>query len=459
MSDRVEDSSQGALGAFNRDCVDAFVEEFSATHGLHERAREVLAGASVHDSQRLTPFPLYFERAKGPYKWDTNGRRLIDYWMGHGALLLGHCFPPVVEAVSTAMARGCHFGGATESVLRWAEQICRMIPSAQRIRFTSSGTEGTLLALRVARAYTGRKWILRFNGHFHGWHDEALAYLVPVGNSGLNEGAASQVALADLDDVESVIDFIADGEVAGVLLEPGGGSSGGLPWSQEQLVALREGTKRHGSLLIFDEVVSGFRYSPGGVQALVGVEPDLTVLGKIVAGGMPGGVLAGGAEVMSVFGTGTRKGEKPIRVPHTGTFNANPIAAAAGFTMLSHVEDGAPQRRAIQAAEQLVEGVNSAAERAGVDVRLYCQGASIIHILIGALAAGVSIGPSMGYIDLYSRHPERYAALRRGLLIEGVDCHPLHGWVSATHDEEAVGSTIAAFERAFERLRDPPPSA
>jgi glutamate-1-semialdehyde 2,1-aminomutase len=434
--------------------VKAYEASFPLSAAQSERARAVLAGAGIHDSQHLAPFPPYYSRAEGPFKWTLEGRRLIDCWMGHGALLLGHSFPPVIDAIVKQARRGTQLGGATEEVLEWAERVCRLIPSAERVRFTSSGTEATQLAMRVARAWVGRNLIVKLNGHFHGWHDESLAHYVEPSVAGLNPAALENSAVADAVELEYAIEFLEEGEVAAVILEPGGGSSGALPWSREALQTLREETRRHGALLIFDEVVSGFRYSPGGVQALCGVLPDLTVLGKILSGGVPGGAIAGPADIMSVFGTGTSVGERKARVPHTGTFNANPLSAAAGAAMLAHVADGKPQEHAREAARRMVEGVNAAAARCGVDVHLYSNDTSIFHILIGARAAGISLGPSVEVASLHGQKPQLYAALRRALLVEGLDTHPLHGWLSATHDDtEVIELTVGAFERAFQRLR------
>jgi glutamate-1-semialdehyde 2,1-aminomutase len=430
-------------------------ERCAASRGLFERALAVIAGGTTHDGWSVEPFPVYVREARGPYKWDVSGRRMVDYWMGHGALILGHSFPPVVNAVAEQASRGTHFGAPSELEVHWAEAVCSLIPSAERVRFTSSGTEATMLALRAARAFTGRDLVVKLDGHFHGWHDESLAHFIPSREAGISEGAASQVIIADPFSAESVEELLAGGDIAAVILEPGGGGSGGLPWGREYLLALREATRARGTLLIFDEVVSAFRYSPGGVQELCGVLPDVTVLAKILSGGLPGGAVAGRAEVMAVFGGGTVIGGRAVRVPHTGTFNGNPLSAAAGTALLAHVADGAAQRAAEVAAQRLVGAVNEAADERGVDVRLYRQ-SSIFHILIGAAGDGAPTGPSEAVITLYARRPELYAALRRALLFEGIDTHPIHGWVSAVHDDAAIEETAEAFDRAFHHLRGVP---
>lgn len=419
---------------------------------LFSRARHVLAGGVSHDVRLFKPFPAYMERATGAFKRDASGRQFIDYWMGHGSLLLGHSFPPVVKAIAKQARSGMHLGACTELEIRWAEQVQALVPSAERVRFTSSGTEAVMLAIRVARAATGRTSILVLDGHFHGWHDDALALFVAPRSSGIPQGTRSRVVLGSQFDPMSVIERLERHDLAAVILEPGGGGSGALPLDPGFLSTLREGTEEAGTLLLFDETVTGFRTSPGGVQKATGVVPDLTVLGKILAGGLPGAALAGRRPFMDVFGLGVRIGRRWVRVPHTGTFNANPLSAAAGTAMLEHVADSTSQIRAREAANLLVRLSNEAARDVGVDVTLHTDGASIVHLRIGGGSVNAADRPSASTIALFARYPKRYAALRRALLIEGVDMHPMHGWVSAVHDREVIAATVAAFRRAFHRV-------
>jgi glutamate-1-semialdehyde 2,1-aminomutase len=444
--------ANGSAGDDPAEDTSAYERRFAASGRLYQRALQVIAGATTHDRRGFGPFPVYVERAEGPWKWDIQNRRLIDYWSGHGALLLGHGFGPVVEAVARQAARGTHFGACHEAEVRWAELVCRLVPSAQRVRFTSSGTEATLLALRAARAFTGRDRIVKFHGHFHGWHDEAMAHFFPAHEAGFSRGSLAGVTVIDAEE-SAVLAELGRGDVAAVILEPGGGSAGGLPSSGDWLRFLRDATQAHDSLLIFDEVISGFRQSPGGVQQETGVLPDLTTLAKILCGGLPGGAVAGRADVMAVFGGGTQRDRRRARVPHTGTFNSNPLSAAAGVTMLEHIADGAAQQKARDAAARLARLVNEAAEEHRVDVRLFTNGGSIYHILIGAVAAGQPLGPSPATAALYAAFPGRYARLRRALLVQGVDTHHVHGWVSAVHERDVIDATVEAFDRAFRRLR------
>lgn len=434
--------------------LNAYQTKFARSAELYDRALKVIAGGVTHDSRAIHPFPVAIHRAAGPLKWDVSGNQLIDYWMGHGALLLGHCFEPVVEAVRKQLELGSHFGASHELETRWAELICELIPSAERVRFTSSGTEAVILALRIARAWTGRHIVLRLNGHFHGWHDEAMSHFVAAEDGGLSPGSEEYVGLADPLSIEAIAGFLSKYEVAGLILEPGGAGSGALPYDPEFLARLRDLTRQHRALLIFDEVISGFRYSPGGVQALSGIMPDLTLLSKILGGGLPGGAVAGPAEIMSVFGEGVSTGGRHAKVQHSGTFNANPLSAAAGICMLQHVSDGAVQTFAKSAAEKLVKLVNEFAEARGVDISCF-NNSSTFHVVVGGRKAGVE-GPSKPVISLFREKKELHNRLRLALLIEGVDMHSAHGWISAAHDDEVIVRTAEAFDRAFQRLVDIP---
>jgi glutamate-1-semialdehyde 2,1-aminomutase len=414
-----------------------------------------LAGGATHDSWRYAPFPVVFERGAGAHKWDVSGRRYVDLWMGHGSLMLGNAHPAVVEVVSRQAALGQHLGGVHRLHHEWAELICQTVTSCELIRFTASGTEATLLAMRVARAWTGRSRIVRIDGHFHGWHDDALAHTMPAATAGFNPGSADYVSLAAPLDLGAVADELSDNEVAAVILEPGGGSAGCLPWSSAYLQAVRKLTQAHGTLLIFDEVISGFRYAPGGVQQLAGVKPDLTVLAKIAAGGMPGGIVGGSSAVMGVIGGGPASHGGAAYVPHSGTFNGFPLSAAAARATIELIADGAVGRYADRAAVHIVEGINRAARSYGIDVRAFNQ-SSIFHIMIGSVGEGVTAAPGPAAILLARQNAPLHRLLRAALLLERVDCHASHGWVSAVHDSSAVEEVISGFSRAFVRLSQIP---
>ena len=333
-----------SLTPTNSAIVASYVERTPGSAALHARARGVLPSGIAHDSRRTEPYPIYVGRADGPRKWDVDGRELVDFYGGHGALILGHCHPAVVEAVRRQVGLGTHPAACHELEVEWAALVQEMVPCAERVRFTASGTEATHMAVRLARAHTGRPRIMRFQRHFHGWHDH-MAFGVDGHFDGspspgvLPEVAAEVVLLppGDLQAVERA--FERDDGIAAVILEPTGASTGVVPLGPSFLRGLREATTRHGALLIFDEVVTGFRVAPGGAQAAWGVAPDLCTLAKVLAGGLPGGAVAGRKDIIDWLDFDVSAARRREKVPHQGTYNANPLSAAAGVAALRLVRD------------------------------------------------------------------------------------------------------------------------
>ena len=319
--------------------VDRYRAKTPKSGALYERARAAFPSGLTHDSRVLDPYPLFVERAAGPRKWCVDGHEYVDYFGGHGALLLGHCAPEVVAAVQRQVTIGTHFGSAHELELRWAELIQALVPGAERVRFTASGTEATHLALRLARAFTGKDKVVRFLGHFHGWHDHVAA-----GSNSHYDGTRPIGVLPDIveatilmptDDVQRTVSLLdSRDDIAAVIIEPSGASWGQVPLPPGFLQALREATARRGVVLIFDEVISGFRFSPGGAQQAFGITADLCTMAKIVAGGLPGGALAGRRDIMEGLDFAATKAAGRERVAHQGTYNANPLSAAAGIATL-----------------------------------------------------------------------------------------------------------------------------
>jgi glutamate-1-semialdehyde 2,1-aminomutase len=428
------------------------VEEFRARHpksaALAERARRAIPGGITHDIRHLVPYPVYVDRAQGPRKWDVDGHEYIDYWMGHGALFLGHCHPAVVEAVQAQMARGTHLGASHELEVRWAELVNELVPCAELTRFTMSGTEATHLALRLARAYTGRPRIVKLAGHFHGWHDGVVVgvnppYEVPI-TAGVPGATLDQVFVCPANDIKAVDVALDRGDVAAVILEPAGGQSGTVPTIPGYLQELREVTRRHNVVLIFDEVITGFRYAPGGAQQYFGVTPDLTTLAKIVAGGLPGGAVCGTREIMSMLAfRGDPDWDRGQRVAHAGTYNANPLSAAAAIATLELVRDASLQARANKAGEELRRALDEALHRAGAPGACYGE-VSIYHVSFEGR-------PGLAGFDRPRRGP-LYHLLRCALLNNGVDCAMNHGWISAMHTDAELERTVAAYSRAFQAM-------
>ncbi|MGH7354655.1 MAG: aspartate aminotransferase family protein [Candidatus Rokuibacteriota bacterium] len=427
----------------------SILDEYRARHpksaALAERARAAIPGGITHDIRHLQPFPVYIERAQGTRKWSVDGHEYIDYWMGHGALFLGHCHPAVVQAVQAQVARGTHVGACHELEVRWAELVNRLVPCAELTRFTMSGTEATHLAMRVARAFTGRPRIVKLAGHFHGWHDGAVAavnppYDVPM-SAGIPGATLDQVVICPPNDVKAVEVALERGDIAAVILEPAGGQSGTTPTIPGYLQELRARTTRHGVVLIFDEVITGFRYAPGGAQEYYGVTPDLTTLAKIVAGGLPGGALSGSRALMSMLAfRGDPDWDRGQRVAHAGTFNANPLSAAAAIATLELCSDASLQARANKAGDQLRAALADALKRAGAPGTCYGE-ASIYHVSFEGK-------PGLAGFDR-PRKGALYHLLRCALLNQGVDCSTNHGWISAFHTDEDLDLTARAYGRAF----------
>lgn len=437
-------------------------QRFPRSAALASEAARVVPRVVTHDARHLEPFPLYMSHALGSHKWDVDGNEYVDYAGGHGSLFLGHSHPDIVRAVQAQMARGAHLGFSHDQEVRWAELIVRLVPCADRVEFTMSGTESVMLALRVARGYTGRQKIIKFQEHFHGWYDQvyqAMAYPYDRPSSlGLTDSELGSVVVLPPNRIEPVRETLAGGDIAAVILEPSGARGGFVPVDRQYLRELREETTKAGTVLIFDEVITGFRYSPGGAQEYFGVTPDLSTFGKIVGGGLPAGAVGGRAEIMEVleYGRPAEPG-RASRVSHTGTFNANPLAAAAGVVMLEAVSTGLPHLKANETARNLRRKMNEALDDLDVSGRVFGD-CSMLHLLLappdrcppltneGLIPSDYPLELLAGNKGVVSTH------LKRALLLEGVDVLSDHGWVSAAHDEDDVEETARAFRRALNRL-------
>ena len=442
-------------------------EQFRRAHprseALFRRAKAAIAGGLTHDIRYLRPFPIYVDRAVGSRKWDVDGHELIDYWIGHGALFLGHANPAVQQAVGNQLGRGTHYGACHELEVRWAEAVLKLMPRAERVRFVGSGTEATLLAIRLARAATGKDKIVKFEGHFHGWHDYAVAGVRPPFDrpisAGVPQGVLAGLLICPPNDWDAFVALTSwRDDVAGVILEPGGGSSGTIPTDRGFLARLREFTRAQGMILIFDEVITGFRFAPGGAQQRYEIYADLTTLAKILAGGLPGGAVVGGAVIMDQLAfRDDSVWNREDRVAHAGTFNANPLSAAAGIATLEQLADGQAQAKADRAGEILRAGIAEVIETLGVDAHVYGE-SSIVNLFLGPGRHGLDVGRPDSRPDhrLLMGHPnlEAYHMLRCALILHGVDLPLFHGWISAAHSDEDLEKTIRAFEAAVCLVQD-----
>jgi glutamate-1-semialdehyde 2,1-aminomutase len=440
----------------------AYTDALPASEALAHRARQLFPDAVTHDNRRMQPFPLYVDRAEGAYKWDVDGHRYVDYWMGHGALLLGHNPPAVRDAVREQALRGTHYGACHPKEVEWGEWVCRLVPSAERLRFTASGTEATHLALRLARAATGKRHVVKFAGHFHGWHEGLEIGVRPPYAAEAEAGQLPEVVdlvtVLPPNDIAAVRERLAKGDVAAVIIEPTGGHFGVVPAPPAFIAALREETERAGAILIFDEVVTGFRVAPGGAQEKLGITPDLTTLAKIVAGGLPGGAVAGRSDILAYLSTKADPEEnRHKKIAHPGTFNANPLTAAAGVAMLSSIADGEATRVANQQAAKLRHGLNEILAREKIAWKIYGDH-SDWKIFFGADApprdgADQSVA-GIDWQQLDAKHAEPSKALRQALVLNGVDFNGGRALVSTCHTDDILAETFTAFEAAVRAMKD-----
>ena len=431
-----------------------------------ERASRVLAGKVGHDLRYAEPLPMYIERGKGGRKWDVDGKEFVDFLMGNGALLLGHAAPEILEAIAAVMDRGTHFGNDHPLQIEWAELVQRLVPSAERVRFVNSGSEATLLAIRVARAFTRRTKLLRFEGHFHGWHDDVVHGFQPPfdadGSLGVPGSVRGNIVAIPDGDLQLVEDTLASHEdIGAAILEPSGASWGRVTIDPDFLRGLREICTRHGVLLIFDEVVTGFRFSPGGAQELYNVLPDLSCFAKILAGAMPGGAVVGRAEVMKVLDqTGNPHHDRFERVTHLGTFNASPLAAAAGIAVLKQVATGEPIEKANAITRNLQASWDNVLERHGIAGYVYGP-CSTFHVYFETDQTRIRDAKSRQ--DLYTTDAKRLKGMpaqlireyQRRLRYHGVDnMSSTGGALSAAHTDRDIEDATQAFEKTVVALRE-----
>ncbi len=429
--------------------TDKLIEEYTRirpdSQKLHERAAKVFAAdGATHSARILDPFSPYFTHAKGSRKWDVDGNEYIDYVMGHGALILGHGRPEIVRAIQEQAARGVHFGGSHELEVEWAELIQSMMTAFERIEFFACGQEANMMAIRLARVFTGRKRILRFEATFHGWADE----LSIPGSLGV---VADEVTVAPFQDINRLEEELAKKEYAILFMEGGGAYMGGqAPWDVDFVRAARDLTRKYGTVFLIDEVVTGFRDSTGGWQATVGVTPDLTTLGKTIGGGLGVGALGGRADIMDAL--------KPKSPPqqylrHSGTWNANPLTAAAGVAACRLYRGGEVQNKAKQMAAYLRETGNKALKERGINGRLY--GRSTVHMYFGPTdyePPNDTLPPTRDIRKLMAGDQTRMR-LGHHLLQRGIHIHRLKLFVlSAAHSKDDIEQTVKAFGDSLDAM-------
>jgi glutamate-1-semialdehyde 2,1-aminomutase len=390
--------------------------------------------------------PIFIRKGSGHTVEDVDGRRYTDYLASWGPLILGHAYPGVVEAVQEAAVDGTSFGAPTEREVLLAEKITAAMPSVEQVRLVSSGTEACMSAVRVARTFTGRSKIIKFDGCYHGHADGmlvkagsgALTFGTPD-SAGVPAGIASETLSAPYNDLESVrAAFERHGnDIAAVIVEPIAANMGIIPPAEGFLAGLREITEQHGALLMFDEVVTGFRVGYGGAQGMFGIRPDLTCLGKIVGGGLPLAAYGGRRDIMDVLA--------PVGPAYqAGTLSGNPIATAAGLAMLDTLEKLDPYAGLERLGALLADGLSDAAEEAGVPLQVSRVGSMLTPFFVGEMPTD--------YESAKRADPDTYAAYFREMLARGVYLPPSQfeaAFVSTAHDDATIKATVASAREAL----------
>lgn len=416
-----------------------------------ENSKYVAGGVNSNFRIGMGPGPLVFKRGEGPYLFDVDGNRLIDYYCGMGAMVLGHSPAGVQQAVKAQIDNGILFAGQAEIEYEAAKLICERIPSAERLRFGSSGSEVAQAAMRLARAATGRRTILKFEGHYHGWFDNILWSTAPAladagpadqpnpvgGTRGQDKAEADGLAVLGWNDLAAVEARLARGDIAAVLMEPAMCNQGAISPKAGYLEGVQAACRKHGTLLIFDEVITGFRLGRGGAQQRFGVTPDLSIFAKAIANGFPVAAIAGRADLIDMFATGG--------VLHGGTFNSQPVAMAAMVATQKALTAEHYERSSVYGV-RLRDGVREALAEAGI--RAQVTGYELMfHVGFGMDK------PAVDYRDLAVSDKAGYARFAQALLRHGVRVLERGAWfVSSEHNDAVVDATLVAVRAAAKEV-------
>ena len=430
--------------------MERYTQKFRMSEEAVRRGRSLIPGGG-QQSRVVRPFPVFVDEARGALKWDADGNELVDYMMGFGSMIMGHAEPRVTEAITRRLAQGTHMGTTTQLELRWAELVKDLVPSTEKVRFTASGTETNLLAIRLARGFTGKKKIVKFKEHYHGWQDYVSLDSGINTQVGIPEETLSTVVVLEpeISEVERLLEN--DKDIAAVIVEATGGHWGQLPIPNPRFLQdLRKLTSKYGVVMIMDEVVCGFRISRGGAQERFDVIPDLTSMAKIVAGGLPGGALVGRDEIMDMLGS---PADPSLYMAHPGTFNANPVSATAGITTLEILAEEPINETADAMADLLKGGLRNALTK--LEVTGHVHGvASVVHVALGVECdcdGEVCTQPHSGLLAAARAHSQ---PLKLAMMNEGIDMMGGIGFmVSSAHGENEIDRTVQAFERSLIALR------
>jgi len=426
---------------------DRYAGRTPRSRGLFEEARRILPGGVSYSIRYFDPHPFYVSAARGQKIWDVDGNEYTDYWMGHGALIMGHAYPPVIEAVREQLEQYLHVGFSHEWEVRLAKQVARMVDSVELFRFTNSGTEAAMYAIRLARAFTRKKYIGKFEGGWHGGYDCLHIAVHPPydlpGSLGILEESLRYTLILPYNDLEGVRKRVRGVDLAAIIVEPVLGSGGSIPAERDFLRGLRELCDEMDALLIFDEVITGFRLSPGGAQRIYGVRPDLTIFGKILGGGeFPVGGFGGRRDVMELLDQ-LRHPRDHERAFQGGTFAANPITTRAGYTLLKELEE----------RPGIYDRINSLGERLR-------RGAEEVFQTSGLRAHVTGVGSMVGihFTPVKPRDARTAQTLRDQRLAEWFFKHMLdngvvymtqrmpHLFISASHSDDDIERLICLIE-------------
>lgn len=433
---------------------DEFVRKTPNSAFWAERARATMPDGVTADTRVFDPHGLYIRQAQGVHKVDVDGNRYLDFFGGHAALVLGHGHPRVNAAITSALANGIQYAASHPMEVRWAERIKRHVKSAEKVRFVGSGTEATLLAMRMARALTGRSKILRISTHYHGWHDFSASGYNSHFDGQPAPGVLSEVAqntiLVPPDNYEALkLAFEQFGsEIAAMIAEPAGTHFGIIPVSDDFIKEGAKLSRAYGALFILDEVISGFRVSTGGMQGLLEITPDLTCMAKAAAGGLPGGLVCGTEQAMSVLSQ-----KSPNKVLHQGTFTGNPVTAAAAVAAIDEISEMGICDQISELGEHARKSLNNLFAARGLEWIAYGR-FSALHLMPG-------ISPTETDLSKITRgeYQKPSAALianmRMGLMLEGIDIGGRGTvFMNAQHNKGHIEELVTAFDSVITRLAE-----